>query len=102
MDDLPAIESPKPETAKSPAVSSFPVKETQSSIRTNEGAFVSTVDRSTERKKVRHTFDILADQLLALKEIAVEREKMFGKRTLLGELVQEALDFFITKERNKK
>jgi hypothetical protein len=56
--------------------------------------------RSNERMKVRHSFDILSDQLLALRELAVERERIFGKKVLLGDLVQEALDMFISKERN--
>lgn len=61
-----------------------------------------TNDRSTERTKVRHTFDVLADQLFALRELAVERERLFGQKVLLGDLVQEALDLFITKERKQE
>lgn len=55
---------------------------------------------TNERTRIRHTFDILDDQLLTLREISIERQKMFGRRVLLGELVQEALDLFITRERN--
>lgn len=61
-----------------------------------------TDERLMERTKIRHTFDILADQLFSLREIALEREKLFGRRVLIGDLVQEALDTFITKERNKE
>jgi hypothetical protein len=100
MDDLPVIESNK-EVATKPAASSViyshPVQQPE---ETNEVTFVPSNERSNERRKVRHTFDILADQLLALREIVLEREKTFGRRVLLGELVQEALDMFITKERN--
>lgn len=59
-----------------------------------------TNERSTERTKVRHTFDILSDQLFALRELAVERERTFGRKVLLGGLVQEALDLLISRERN--
>jgi hypothetical protein len=81
-------------------------------LRTDERTFQRSTDRTTkrmvkrsnvrtiERPKIRHTFDILADQLLSLKDIALERQKSFGPRVLLGELVQEALDLFIAKERN--
>ncbi len=70
--------------------------------RTNEPTMKRTNERLTERTKIRHTFDILADQLFSLREIALEREKSVRKRVLIGDLVQEALDIFITKERNKE
>ncbi len=63
---------------------------------------VSTNERLFERRKIRHTFDIFEDQLLSLKEITLSRQKRFGKRELLGDLVQQALDMFITKERNNE
>lgn len=58
-------------------------------------------ERRGERTKVRHSFDILSGQMIALREIALNREITTGKRTLLGDLVQEALDLFIGKERIK-
>ena len=71
----------------------------------NEPSFERTNQRTNvlpkSRTKIRHTFDIFADQLLSLREIAIEQEKMFGERVLLGELAQQALDMFITKEKNK-
>jgi hypothetical protein len=81
-----------------------------SSIRTNQPPKERTIERRMERRfertnertKVRHTFDILTGQLLNLREIVIAREKTFGKRVLLGELVQEALDMFIAKERNNE
>jgi hypothetical protein len=60
------------------------------------------VKRTFKRRKVRHTFDIYDDQLFSLKEIALERQKLFGERVLLGDLVQEALDAFISTERTKE
>ncbi len=68
----------------------------------NEVTNVGRNERTFQRRKIRHTFDIYDDQLLSLKEIAIERQKVFGERVLLGDLVQEALDTFISKERNKE
>lgn len=59
------------------------------------------IQRSTVRKKIRHTFDIFADQLMSLRELSIEQEKTFGDRVLLGDLAQQALDQFISKQRNK-
>ena len=61
-----------------------------------------TVKRPFERTKIRHTFDVFADQVTSLKHIQLEREETFAKRYLLGELVQEALDLFITRERKNE
>ncbi len=102
MDDLPVIEPHGNEAVAKPTASSILPQPSKEPERTNEVTFVPSNERSNERKKVRHTFDILGDQLLALREIVIEREKVFGERVLLGELVQEALDMFITKERNKE
>jgi hypothetical protein len=61
---------------------------------------VRTNERTLERKKARHSFDVFSDQLITLREIAIQREKRVGQRVLLGDLVQEALDLFIGQERN--
>lgn len=50
------------------------------------------------RQRVRHSFDIFADQLLSLRDIALRREHRLGGRVRLGDLVQEALDRFIARE----
>ena len=70
--------------------------------QTNVPTNAETNERLFERRKIRHTFDIFEDQLLSLKEITLSRQKRFGKRELLGDLVQQALDMFITKERNNE
>jgi hypothetical protein len=97
MDDLPAIEAPKKVNVP-PSATAVAPQLPSTNQRTNDDAVVAT----NERRKIRHTFDILADQLLALREIAIEREKTFGKRVLLGDLAQAALDMFIARERNKE
>jgi hypothetical protein len=70
--------------------------------RTKELSFERTEERKNERKKIHHSFDIFNDQLMSLKELVLVRERAFGRRVKLSELVQEALDMFITKERNKE
>ena len=65
--------------------------------RTNE----RTNERTVERLRVRHSFDIWQDQLLRLSEIQAERFSRSGRKPKLGELVQEALDAYIAKERKR-
>lgn len=58
-------------------------------------------ERTVERTRVRHSFDIWQDQLLGLSEIQADRFSQSGKKPKLGELVQEALDAYIAKERKR-
>lgn len=74
----------------------------RTNVRTNGSKNERRAERLNERKKTRHTFDIFADQLLSLKEIALERQILSGDRILLGDLVQEALDLFIAQEQNRE
>lgn len=70
--------------------------------RSNERPVERSIEVTLQRTKVRHTFDIFKDQLSALRKIQLEREELFGKHYLLGDLAQEALDLFITKHRNNE
>src|ERR671938_89316 len=88
---------PKEETSSSPA----PLSSPQIPPSTTKPSKKPTNERTFQRRKIRHTFDVFDDQLLSLREIALEREKAFGQRVLLGDLAQEALDMLIAKERNK-
>src|SRR5579859_6539130 len=45
-----------------------------------------SIDRSNGRTTVRHSFDILADQLFSLRKIALTREQHTRQRVLLGDL----------------
>ena len=58
-------------------------------------------ERTNERTRTRHSFDIWQDQLLALTEIQVQRFNRTGRKPKLGELVQEALDAYIGRERER-
>jgi hypothetical protein len=69
----------------------------ESNVRTNE----RPVERPKKRQTERHTFDIYTDQLLALKEITLSRERITGEKVLIGDLAKEAMDLLITKEKIK-
>jgi hypothetical protein len=71
------------------------------SFRTNVATSERTNVRTNERSRVRHSFDIWQDQLLGLSEIQAERFSRTGRKPKLGELVQEALDAYIAKERKR-
>ena len=71
------------------------------SRRTNGSTNVRSFERSEPRTRVRHSFDIWQDQLLGLSEIQSDRFSRTGRKPKLGELVQEALDAYITKERRR-
>ena len=57
----------------------------------NDGSF----ERTNERKRTRHSFDVFKDQIAALSEIQVRLFRQTGDKPKLGELVQQALDDYI-------
>jgi hypothetical protein len=69
----------------------------QTNGRTNE----RKIERTKKRTTLRHSFDIFADQLLALKEISLNREKITAEKVLLGDLAKEAFDLLISQEKTK-
>jgi hypothetical protein len=73
---------PSAEDAIKPEMIDSPTTE-----RSNEPPNDPLKQRSMIRTKIRHTFDIYEDQLLSLKEINLNREKLFGQRVLLGDTV---------------
>lgn len=100
----PLARGPEPEAVSPQNDASIPANPATQHQRNDEETIVPPGERrnerSNERTKVRHSFDILSDQLFALRELAVERERTFGRKVLLGDLVQEALDLFIARQRN--
>ena len=58
-----------------------------------------TIERSNDRLRVRHSFDIWQDQLLALTEIQTRLFLETRRKPKLGELVQAALDAYIAHHR---
>jgi uncharacterized membrane protein len=70
------------------------LKSERSDERTNERSTV----RSVQRTKVRHTFDIYADQIVSLHQHQLETIQNEGIKPHLGEMVQEALDDYLVKK----
>jgi hypothetical protein len=66
----------------------------RSTNRTNERSNVRTVQRT----KVRHTFDIFADQIISLHQHQLETLQNEGNKPHLGGMVQEALDDYLAKK----
>jgi hypothetical protein len=58
-------------------------------------------ERTNERLVVRHSFDVLQDQLLALADIQAEIFRSTRRKPKLGELVQQALDDYIQRHRRR-
>jgi hypothetical protein len=58
-------------------------------------------ERTLERIKIRHTFDIFKDQLESLYSIQLEDMHNKKSKKKLGEMVQVALDLYIQKRSNE-
>ena len=69
--------------------------------RTEKRSDERSNERSQERQRTRHSFDIYNDQLLALTEIQTALFLQTGRKPKLGELVQEALDAYIKRQRKR-
>ena len=96
-----AAESPELDVAPVAPAPTRPPRSTPKSRLTNERTFNRPLERTIERMRVRHSFDVWQDQLLGLSEIQADRFSRTGKKPKLGELVQEALDAYIAKERKR-
>ena len=96
-----AAESPELDAAPVAPAPTRPPRSTPKSRLTNERTFNRPLERTIERMRVRHSFDVWQDQLLGLSEIQADRFSRTGKKPKLGELVQEALDAYIAKERKR-
>jgi len=59
------------------------------------GSDDGTFERTNERTRTRHSFDVFKDQIAALSEIQVRLFRQTGAKPKLGELVQQALDDYI-------
>lgn len=57
--------------------------------------------QSSERLRVRHSFDIYRDQLLSLGDVQLARHRQTGRKPKLGDLVQEALDAFVARHEQR-
>lgn len=94
-------ETPDPEAMQAATATTGASRQPSKSARTNGRTHERSNERTVERSRVRHSFDIWQDQLLGLSEIQAERFSQSGRKPKLGELVQEALDAYIAKERKR-
>ena len=88
------------------------IEENQDQKRTNKRTFERPNERSNERssvkppkrkrEKIRHTFDIYRDQLVALQMLQLEKFQAGKKKPKLGKMVAEGIDLFIKQEASKK
>lgn len=91
----------KKDVQTSPLPRSDPKKSTpvKSKKRVKKGSRGQrTNDKTNERTKVRHTFDIYKDQIFSLEEIKLQRKKADNPKWRMGDMAQEAIDRFVTKE----
>ena len=69
----------------------------RSSEHPNERSSEQMNERTEERRRVRHSFDVFADQLVALGDLQQAQVKRTGRKPTIGELAQEALDLYLTR-----
>lgn len=68
--------------------------------RSDERTNVSNeITNQTTRKRIRHTFDIYEDQLMALHETQLKAVQQGNSKPKLGDMVQEALDDYLKKNK---
>jgi hypothetical protein len=73
-------------------------KNERPNVPPNEGTNVARKSRI----KVRHTFDIYQDQLLALQAVQLEAVQRGKKKPKLGDMVQKAIDSYLKKIVDRK
>ena len=76
-------------------------RQPEAAAGTDDRPFERTNGMANERPKVRHSFDVFKDQITALSEIQARLFSSTGKKPKLGELVQQALDAYITEQQER-
>lgn len=69
--------------------------------RTNEPTLERSNERTEQRIKIRHTFDIFKDQLVSLHSLQLKTIQEKNYKPKLGDMIQEALDAYIQKKLNE-
>jgi len=106
------VRLPKPEhdpldaiiPTQPPVVENKPVKEVKSktsrrvkTVRMDVDTYVPTEVRT----HVQRAYNIFQDQVIALSEVQLARQKRDGKQPELSELVRDALDVYLKREKRK-
>jgi len=93
--------SSQPETVQSnPGSNPQPIeaKSERTNVGTNERWTVGTIQRTPDRLKVRHTFDIYVDQLHALQAFQLRAVQRGKRKPTLGKMVQQAIDLYLKRQ----
>ena len=69
--------------------------------RTTERTNVRT-EIKPKREKIRHTFDIYQDQLIALQVLQLKAVQSGKKKPKLGKMVSEGIDLYLKQKASKK
>ena len=79
-------------------------EENQDQKRSNDRTFERPSERTEKpkREKIRHTFDIYKDQLMAPQVIQLEAVQSGKKKPKLGSMVSKGIDLFIKQSAFKK
>lgn len=67
----------------------------------NERSIVQKDEGVLQRLVIRHTFDIFQDQLVNLKRLQIEAMQQKRRKRKLGQMVQQALDQYIKRMKEK-
>src|ERR1700730_2845395 len=103
MDNLPAIQKPKPSTEMKAVPSERPMTPTGQRVMTPTPQDLKTpTGQRVNGSRVikRHSFEFYQDQVEALQRLALE-EKMQGGKGNQSEMVREAVDVYLHKRKGK-
>jgi hypothetical protein len=86
-----------------PALSGTKARDTEpKSERPNVRTNGATNGRKAKRSKIRHTFDIFADQLHDLQALQLKAVQAGKRKPTLGKMVQQALDWYLARQPKRK
>lgn len=71
------------------------------SVRTDVDTYIHTEVRTHVRDTAQRAYTIFKDQIITLSEVQLARQKRDGKQPELSELVREALDAYLKREKRK-
>ena len=71
------------------------------SVRTDVDTYIHTEVRTHVRSTIQRAYNIFQDQVIALSEVQLAHQKRDGKQPELSELVRNALDAYLKREKRK-
>jgi hypothetical protein len=99
LDNMPAIQPPKPDRATSSPPAFLPSANKVVELGGTPNPYGRTGVRTDGRRTItRYAFEIYQDQVETFRHLALE-EKMRGGKGSMSEMVREALDAYIAKKK---